>query len=326
MGSGILVVCEHENGAPKKTAYELLSKARELAAALGGGISAVVVGSGEAANLGEYGATTVYTADGAEFASGSTGARVSALAAAIEAAQPAVVIGSACAQTRESFPRLAARLGAGMASDCTDLKVEGGALIARRPMYAGKAFAEVAISSNVALYTVRPNSFPGAAPSGGTATVSPLQVSLSAADLAAKVVGVEEPKSEIVDLTEADRIVSGGRPVDSSDNFDSLIRPLGQALSATVGASRAAVDAGYAPHTEQVGQTGKVVNPSLYVACAISGAIQHLAGMRTSRVIVAINKNPEAPIFQHATYGIVGDIFEVVPKLTEEAKKQGIGS
>ena len=156
--------------------------------------------------------------------------------------------------------------------------------------------------------------------------MSPLQVSLSAADLAAKVVGVEEPKSEIVDLTEADRIVSGGRPVDSSDNFDSLIRPLGQALGATVGASRAAVDAGYAPHTEQVGQTGKVVNPSLYVACAISGAIQHLAGMRTSRVIVAINKNPEAPIFQHATYGIVGDIFEVVPKLTEEAKKQGIGS
>jgi electron transfer flavoprotein alpha subunit len=149
-------------------------------------------------------------------------------------------------------------------------------------------------------------------------------VTLGAGDLVAKVVSVEEPKSETIDLTEANRIVSGGRPVDSIENFDQLIRPLAAAMGATVGASRAAVDAGYAPHNEQVGQTGKVVNPSLYIACAISGAIQHLAGMRTSRVIVAINKNPEAPIFEHATYGIVGDIFEVVPALTEEAKKQGI--
>jgi len=203
--------------------------------------------------------------------------------------------------------------------------VDGGALIARRPMYAGKAFADVTISSSVALYTVRPNSFPGAAPSGGSAAVSALSVELGPQDLAARVVGSEEPTNETVDLTEADRIVSGGRPVDSADNFDTIIRPLGAALGATVGASRAAVDAGYAPHNEQVGQTGKVVNPSLYVACAISGAIQHLAGMRTSRVIVAINKNPDAPIFEHATYGIVGDIFEIAPLLTEEAKRQGIG-
>ena len=155
---------------------------------------------------------------------------------------------------------------------------------------------------------------------GGT----PLNVALQEGDMAAKVVGTEEPQGETVDLTEADRIVSGGRPTDSSENFDALIRPLASVLGATVGASRAAVDAGYAPHTEQVGQTGKVVNPSLYIACAISGAIQHLAGMRTSRVIVAINKNPEAPIFQHATYGIVGDIFEVCPMLVEEAQRQGI--
>ena len=326
MGTGILVVCEHENGTPKKTAYELLSKARGLAQELGGTVNAVVIGSSNAADLGEYGAETVYTAAGGDFASGSSGAWVAALQGAVAASSPAVVLGAASAKTREVFPRLAARLGAGMASDCTDLSVDGGALIARRPMYAGKAFADLKITSDVALCTVRPNSFPGAAPCGGSAVVTDLGVTLSDADLAAKVIAVEEPKSEIIDLTEAGRIVSGGRPVDSSDNFDQVIRPLGAALGATVGASRAAVDAGYAPHNEQVGQTGKVVNPSLYIACAISGAIQHLAGMRTSRVIVAINKNPEAPIFQHATYGIVGDIFEICPLLTEEAKRQGIGA
>ena len=326
MGSGILVVCEHDAGTPKKTAYELLSKARTLSSEIGGTISAVVIGTTNAADLGEYGASTVYTIDGGDFTSGSTGAWVAAIVAAVEAAGPSVVLGSVSARTKEVFPRLAARLGAGMASDCTELRADGGALVARRPMYAGKAFADVRVSSPVALYTVRPNSFPGAAPSGGSATIEALSVALSPQDTAAKVVGIEEPKSQTIDLTEADRIVSGGRPVDSADNFDSLIRPLGEALGATVGASRAAVDAGFAPHNEQVGQTGKVVNPSLYVACAISGAIQHLAGMRTSRVIVAINKNPEAPIFQHATYGIVGDIFEIAPLLAEEAKRQGIGA
>ena len=174
MGNGILVVCEHDEGSPKKTAYELLSKARDLSAALGGQISAVVIGTGSASDLGEYGATTVYTADGPEFAAGGTGAWVAGIAAAVAAADPAVVLGSVSARTREAFPRLAARLGAGMASDCTDLTVDGGALVARRPMYAGKASADVKISSSVALYTVRPNSFPGAAPSGGSASVSPL--------------------------------------------------------------------------------------------------------------------------------------------------------
>ncbi len=326
MGNGILVVCEQENGVPKKTAYELLSKARELVSQTGGDLTAVVIGSGEAADLGAYGATTVYTVDGSEYASGATGAWVRALETAVNQASPAVVLGAASGRTRESFPRLAARLGAGMASECTDLRAEGGKVVGRRPMYAGKAFADVQISSDVALFTVRPNSFPGAAPSGGSAGATPLNVVLQDGDLAARVVGVEEPQGQTLDLTEADRIVSGGRPTDSSDNFDTLIRPLASAFGATVGASRAAVDAGYAPHDEQVGQTGKVVNPSLYIACAISGAIQHLAGMRTSRVIVAINKNPEAPIFQHATYGIVGDIFEICPMLTAEAQRQGIAS
>jgi electron transfer flavoprotein alpha subunit len=326
MGNGILVVCEQENGIPKKTAYELLSKARSLVAEVGGDLTALVIGSGDAADLGTYGPSAVYTVDGADFSSGATGAWVRALEAAVAETDPAVVLGAASARTREAFPRLAARLGAGMGTECTDLRAEGGRVVGRRPMYAGKAFADVHISSALSLFTVRPNSFPGAAPNGGTAAATPLTVVLQDGDLSARVVGTEEPKGETLDLAEADRIVSGGRPTDSSDNFDSLIRPLASALGATVGASRAAVDAGYAPHNEQVGQTGKVVNPSLYIACAISGAIQHLAGMRTSRVIVAINKNPEAPIFQHATYGIVGDIFEICPMLTEEAQRQGITS
>lgn len=324
MGNGILVVCEHENGAPKKTAYELLSKARDLVAGTGGSVSALLIGSSNTQGLGEHGASTVFTVEGSDFTTGATGAWVSAIEAAVAAANPSVVLGSASARTREAFPRLAVRLNAGMASDCTELSVDGGAVVARRPMYAGKASVAVRISSDVALITARPNSFPGATASGGAVSASSLPVTLGAGDLVAKVISVEAPKSETIDLTEANRIVSGGRPVDSAENFDQLIRPLAAAMGATVGASRAAVDAGYAPHNEQVGQTGKVVNPSLYIACAISGAIQHLAGMRTSRVIVAINKNPDAPIFEHATYGIVGDIFEVVPALTEEAKKQGI--
>ncbi len=324
MSNGILVVCEHENGTPKKTAYELLSKARELVGSLGGSVSALMIGSSSTGQLGEYGADTVYAVEGDEFANGGTGAWISAIEAAIGAADPALVIGSTGARANEAFPRLAARFGAGMASDCTDLAADGGAIVARRPLYAGKASAEVRFSSNVAFITARPNSFPGAAATGAGASATPLSATISAVDAAAKIVGIEEPKGTAIDLAEANRIVAGGRPVDSLENFDSLIRPLADALGATAGASRAAVDSGFAPHSEQVGQTGKVVNPTLYIACAISGAIQHLAGMRTSRVIVAINKNPDAPIFQHATYGIVGDIFEVVPALAEEARKQGI--
>jgi electron transfer flavoprotein alpha subunit len=320
MSSGILVICEHEGGAFKKTAQELLGKATELASEVGGAVNAAVVGSADGgASLGAFGAQGVFVAEGDGLDSGATCAHVRALQAIIEAVDPAVVIGPVSARTREVFPRLAARLGAGMITECTDLRAEGGAVIGRRPMYAGKAFADVKASGR-ALITVRPNSFQAPAAAGGAAAVQSVAVSLQPDDLVGSVIGTEAPTSNIVDLSEADRIVSGGRPTGSVERFDEVIRPLAAAFGATVGASRAAVDAGFASHSEQVGQTGKVVNPSLYVACAISGAIQHLAGMRTSRVIVAINKDPEAPIFQHATYGIVGDIFEVCPQLQIEAK------
>ena len=183
-------------------------------------------------------------------------------------------------------------------------------------MYAGKVLGEIQISSTPALFTVRPNSFAVEAGGAGSGAVASVSYALAGADEASTVIDQEVAQSTVADLTEANRIVSGGRAVKSSENYDALIRPLASAVEATPGASRAAVDAHYAPHSHQVGQTGKVVNPSLYVACGISGAIQHLAGMRTSKVIVAINTDADAPIFEHATYGIVGDIFEVCPKLT----------
>jgi len=219
---------------------------------------------------------------------------------------------------KDALPRLAARLGAGLGVECTELRAEGGKVVGRRPIYAGKALTDVSIRSGLALFTVRPNSFPGLVAPAGSPTVVSVSAGLSGADADTAVVETLAPANKVVDLTEADRIVSGGRSLKSKEEFDRVIRPLAAAAKATPGASRAAVDAGYAPHGDQVGQTGKVVNPSLYVALGISGAIQHLAGMRTSRVIVAVNKDAEAPIFQHATYGIVGDLFEIAPLLQKE--------
>jgi len=311
MASGILVFCEHDSGTPKKTASELLGKASELAGELGGGVTAVMVGADSAGGLGNFGASTVYTVSGDGFGSYTTGAWADAVAAVIAKVDPAVVLAPASASTRDFFPRLSARLGAGMITEATDLSVEGGSIVASRPVYGGKAFSGAKVSSSMALVTVRPNSFGQAEATGGTAAHE--SISLSVSGNYASHVETVASSSSVVDLTEADRIVSGGRSLKSKEAYDDVIGTLAEAMGATPGASRAAVDAGYAGHTSQVGQTGKVVNPSLYIACGISGAIQHLAGMRTSKVIVAINKDPEAPIFQHATYGIVGDLFDVCP-------------
>jgi len=310
-------VCEHKDGVFKKTAGELLGKARELVGDIGGEVTAFVFGDADGSSLGGWGASSVLQANSEHCSSYNTGPYTRALQAAVEAADPAVLLAPASPASKDSFPRLAARLSVGMATECVDLWADGGALTGRRPQYAGKVLSDVSVRSPLALFTVRPNSFPVSEPTQGTTCpVNDVQVVLDDGDLSANVVDTEVSASKVVDLTEAERIVSGGRAVASSDSYDAIIRPLAKALGATPGASRAAVDAGYAPHSHQVGQTGKVVNPSLYIACGISGAIQHLAGMRTSRVIVAINKDPEAPIFQHATYGIVGDIFDVCPMLT----------
>jgi electron transfer flavoprotein alpha subunit len=308
----ILVIAEHEGGAFKKTAAELLGKATELAGALGTDVAAVVLGDAPAAELGAVGAKTVFQAAG-DFSNYDSDQIVAALAAAVEAAGATVVLGAASYLGKDAVPRLTARLGTGQGSEVTELRIDGGAVVGRRPVYAGKAFVDVTVSGSPAVFTVRPNSFGQPEAGGGAANVQALSFEAPASRIA--LVSREKPESEAVDLTEADRIVSGGRSLGSKEKFDEVIRPLAAAIGATAGASRAAVDAGYAPHEDQVGQTGKVVNPSLYIACGISGAIQHLAGMRTSKVIVAINKDAEAPIFEHATYGIVADLFEACPQL-----------
>jgi len=318
--SGILVIAEHDGGTFKRTAAELIGKATELAASLGCDVSAAVLGDAPAASLGAVGAAKVYQASG-DYSSYDTNGVVDALAAIIEAAQPIAVLGAASYLGKDAIPRLVARLGTGQASECTELRVDGGAIVGRRPQYAGKAFADIRINRSPGFFTTRPNSFPQPSASGSDAEVLSVAVELSAPLLT--VVERKKPQTDAVDLTEAERIVSGGRSLKSEENFNAIIRPLAQSVSATAGASRAAVDAGYAHHGDQVGQTGKTVNPQLYIACGISGAIQHLAGMRTSKVIVAINKDPEAPIFEHATYGIVNDLFDVCPKLQQAFEELG---
>ncbi len=315
---GILVLCETDGGNPRKSAFELLGKAKALGL---GTVTALVLGPADVSSLGGYGADAVLHYDNAVLASHSTGTVVKALANALSATGASYLLGSATQISRDVFPRLSARIGAGYAVECTDLRNDGGKLVGRRPVYAGKALVDVKTTSAVGLFTVRPNSFPVAAPTGASAVVHTNDGGVGASDIDVKVVQTLAPENKQVDLTEADRIVSGGRSLKSKEAYDAVIRPLAKAVGATPGASRAAVDAGYAHHGDQVGQTGKVVNPSLYIAMGISGAIQHLAGMRTSRIIVAVNKDADAPIFQFATYGIVGDLFEYAPLLEKEFKK-----
>jgi len=224
---------------------------------------------------------------------------------------------------KDLAPRAAARLGTACASDLTRIDVdENGTLRGRRPIYSGKAFARIAMSgAQPAVATLRPNAFPSGTPdSARSAEVVRLDPPLSADELRGRVVRLEKPEEQELDVAEASIVVSGGRGLKEPDNF-SIIRDLAQALGGAVGASRAVVDAGWIDHAHQVGQTGKVVSPDLYIACGISGAVQHLAGMSSSKVIVAINKDPEAPIFKVAHYGIVGDVFEIVPALTEAVRE-----
>ena len=323
MPQGIWVIAEQKDGKLKKVSLEMLSKAREM----GQEVTALLLGSGVeglAANLGQYGADKVLVFDAEVLKNYSTDAYTKVVCDAVKEGDPAVMLGPATASGKDFLPKVAARLNTGLASDCVDLKMENGKLIAVRPIYAGKCIVEAVIpDASPQMASVRPNVLAVGDPDASkSATVVKKDVSVSDADLRAVLKEVIKGASEKVDLTEATTIVSGGRAMKEAANFK-ILWDLAEALGAgtTVGASRAAVDSGYATHDMQVGQTGKVVNPNLYIACGISGAIQHLAGMRTSKVIVAINKDPEAPVFQKADYGIVGDLFKIVPLLTEEIRK-----
>ena len=319
----ILVFIEQRDGKVRPVAREALGEAKRLSAALGGPIVAVCCSASDAglASLGEAGADKVLAATHEAFARYDGAGYAAAVAAAAKAASPKLVLFGASSIGKDLAPRVAAKLGVGLASDCTSLDASGGKLTARRPVMAGKAYERVAFPMTPAMVTLRPKVFAPSTPEAGkAASVESLAFDWDASKPRAVVSGTTGATGGKPDLTESEIIVSGGRGLKGPENF-ALVEQLADALGATVGASRAVVDAGWRPHGDQVGQTGKTVSPKLYVAVGISGAIQHLAGMSSSRCIVAINKDPDAPIFKVADYGVVGDLFEVVPALTEAIRK-----
>jgi electron transfer flavoprotein alpha subunit len=322
MGNNVLVIAEQRDGVLKKVAFEMLGAGAELAAALGGSVEAVLLGSGLGdlpATLAQYGATRVYVADDPALEPYSSEGYTNTLSAFIGQVDPAIVLVGATAMGKDLAPRLAARLGVGLATECTALEIDGGRLLATRPIFAGKALAKVTLSADPQMATVRPNVLAAPEPDATRATAGE-PIAAAVGNVRAKVVDVLGAGEGEIDVAEANIIVSGGRGVAGPEGF-APISSLARTLHGAVGASRAAVDAGWIDHGHQVGQTGKTVTPNLYIACGISGAIQHLAGMKTSKVIVAVNKDPEAPIFKLANYGIVGDLFVVVPALEKEFKK-----
>lgn len=317
---GTLIYAEIQKGEIKKGSFEVTSKAKEF----GGEVSACIIGKGAEAlapELAKYGADKIYVVDGDEYENYVPEAYVQAFAQVADQVKPSVIFASATAQGKDLMPAIAARLKVGAISDCVDLKKEGEKIIAKRPMYAGKAYAMVEAVADPQVISVRPNSF-AVSEQAGAGAVEKVAVSLDASKIKTVVKSIEVAESDEPDQTEAEIIVSGGRGMKGPENFK-MIEDLAKLFgpTATTGASRAAVDAGWRDHAYQVGQTGKTVSPNLYVAAGISGAIQHMAGMGTSKVIVAINKDPEAPIFQKADYGVVDDLFNVIPALIEEIKK-----
>ncbi len=315
----VFVFLEGNNQDLKKGSLELLTAAkasgREVVAGLvGPGVKAL------APKAAHYGAQTTFVCDAAELGHYNPETFTDAVTAMVKDSGADVVLASSSVLARDLFPRVAARLDSGVASDCTILKLDGGTVTVRKPLYSGKCTAEVEfVNSPVKIVLMRPNQLPVGQPDAA-ATAQTKDFPAPAASGKIKTKDLVKGSSSKTDLAEANIIVAGGRGMGSAENFKQL-EDLANALGATVGASRAVADAGWVPHSMQVGQTGKTVAPSLYIAFGISGAIQHLAGMSGSKVIVAVNKDGDAPIFQKATYGLVGDLFELAPKLTEEFKK-----
>ncbi|MFQ6103323.1 MAG: electron transfer flavoprotein subunit alpha/FixB family protein [Candidatus Glassbacteria bacterium] len=324
MTQDILVFCEQRDGQFRTIAFECLSAGRKLSAQTGGQCVALVAGppgGAPAGVLAHHGAQKIISVEDEALTSYAPELLIQVLEAATGMIEPAVVVFGATAMGKDLAPRFSAKLGAGCASDCTDLGWEDGKLLVRRPVYAGKAILNFRMNSRPSIASIRPKAFTAQEPDEGqSCEVSPLEISFNTDNAKYTVKELKKAAGATVDVTEADIIVSGGRGMKAAENFN-LIEELAEAAGGVVGASRAAVDAGWRPHSEQVGQTGKVVSPTLYIACGISGAIQHIAGMRSSKVIVAINKDPEAPIFKLADYGIVGDLFEVLPVMTAKIKE-----
>ncbi len=322
----VLVWIEQIDNEPVPSCWEVLGKARELADQMGTQAAALVAGQGVDAIAQEalgYGADTVYVADSPVLARFRLQPYVETAHQALDAAQATLFLTNATVHGGTLAAMVACRRNAGIAAQAVDLRLEDGRPVATRTLYSGNMLVDIHFESDLAVASIRPRSFPMPEPGEAKGTVVPLEVPLAEEQVAEKILEVKPAERGEISLTEARIIVSGGRGVaaDPAKGFQ-LIAELADVLGAAVGASRAAVDAGYIEYKHQVGQTGKTVKPDLYIACGISGAIQHLAGMGQSKVIVAINKDPEAPIFERAHYGVVEDLFVMVPALTEEFRKR----
>jgi electron transfer flavoprotein alpha subunit len=318
MAQGVIAITEQRDGTFRKVSYEVVSEGRRIADGLSAQLTAVVIGDGVDALVNEikkYGPDRIVALDDAGLADYRTDAYTHAIAVALQPLDPAVIITGASVQGKDLAARLAARLNAGLAMDCTGIALQNGVLTYTRPMFGGKILADVQIQGTPQIVAVRPNVMSITLAAKESAVEKPaVQTGEVKTVVAEKVMDAGSK----VELTEADVIVSGGRG--TAGNF-APIEELTAALGGAVGASRSAVDEGWRKHGDQVGQTGKVVSPALYIACGISGAIQHLAGMSSSKVIVAINKDPEAPIFSKADFGVVGDIFQILPAVTAAVNK-----
>ena len=322
----VLAFAELKDGRPAGAAREAVSVAARLAADLGGNAHVLALGargSGTAlGELGALGAAKVFCGEHDALDDYHPEGFAPVVASRIEEGGYAAVVFTATSVGRDLAPRVAARLGVPLASDVTDAAAADGAVSVVRPVYSGKAFARLRMVRTPAILSIRPNVFPAEERSGGAADVETFTPSVDPSTWKVRVLERKAGGEGALDVTEASIVVSGGRGMKDPEHWH-LLEALRDAIgpTATLGASRAVVDAGWRPHGEQVGQTGKTVAPQLYFAIGISGAIQHLAGMRTAKTIVAVNKDPDAPIFNVADYGIVGDLFEVVPRLTEEIGK-----
>jgi electron transfer flavoprotein alpha subunit len=312
--AGVLVFCEVKDGKLKKVSREALSIGRKLAEKSGGDLIAVA-SEAAAEEAGRHGAKKFYVVNAGPYL---TETYTAALQQVVKDVAPSILLLAGTSNGRDLAPRLAARLNVGVASDVDRLEWADGKLRARRPVYSGRAFVTVEVTGTPAIATTRPNAFPADEAGGGTAEV--VNVAFTAGETQTKLVETKISEAGEMSIAEADIIVSGGRGLKEAGNF-SYVRDLAHAIGGAVGASRATVDAGWIDHQHQVGQTGRVVSPNLYIAAGVSGAIQHLAGMSSSKHIIAINKDAEAPIFRIADLGIVGDLFQILPALTEEVKK-----
>jgi electron transfer flavoprotein alpha subunit len=318
MSQHVLAIAEQLDGVFRKVTYEALSEGRRIADNLGCDLAVLVMGTdieNKAKELENYGADRIFIADNPTLGDYLCDIYTRVAANSIRKEQPAVVILGASTQGKDLAARLGARLNVAVAMDCIAIRVENQNLAATRPMYGGKILADVALYGKPQIVAIRPNAMP-IARATGSGSLETLDIDVGKSEFEVIEKRLDTGK---VELTEADTVVSGGRGMGGSDF--TILEELAGVLNGVVGASRSAVDEGWRPASDQVGQTGKVVCPNLYIACGISGAIQHLAGMSSSKVIVAINKDPDAPIFSRADYGIEGDLFEILPLITQEIKK-----